>query len=91
MKHFARKPALIFVCLAAASLGMAGNAHARRSAVDDAPAANNGKKHAAAKPVRGKRVQFLSGSGETEKERGSRLKRECKGRVNAGACAGYTD
>ena len=36
-------------------------------------------------------IKFLPGSAETTKERTSRLKRECKGRVNAGACAGYTN
>jgi hypothetical protein len=30
-----------------------------------------------------------SGSGETPAERASRLKRECKGLPNAGACTGY--
>jgi hypothetical protein len=35
-------------------------------------------------------IKFLPGSEESAKERSSRLKRECKGRVNAGACAGYT-
>ena len=37
-----------------------------------------------------KKVQFLRGSEESVSERSNRLKRECKGRVNAGACAGYT-
>ena len=36
------------------------------------------------------RAKFDSGSGETKKERSARLSRECKGQVNAGACAGYT-
>lgn len=36
-------------------------------------------------------TKFLPGSQETRKERSERLKRECKGRVNAGACTGYTD
>lgn len=37
------------------------------------------------------RVQFLdSGSGETKAARERRLKRECKGRPNAGACLGFT-
>lgn len=31
------------------------------------------------------------GSSETPAERSARLKRECKGRPNAGACSGYTD
>ncbi len=35
-------------------------------------------------------TKFLPGSQETRKERSERLKRECKGRVNAGACEGYT-
>ncbi|MDP2257773.1 MAG: hypothetical protein Q8K05_17270 [Polaromonas sp.] len=36
------------------------------------------------------KVTFLRGSEETIGERSTRLKRECKGGVNAGACAGYT-
>lgn len=36
-------------------------------------------------------TKFMPGSEETRKERATRLKRECKGRVNAGACTGYTD
>jgi hypothetical protein len=35
-------------------------------------------------------TKFMPGSEETRKERATRLKRECKGRVNAGACEGYT-
>ncbi len=35
-------------------------------------------------------TKFLPGSQETRKERTERLRRECKGRVNAGACEGYT-
>jgi hypothetical protein len=30
------------------------------------------------------------GSGETPAQRSARLKRECKGRPDAGACSGYT-
>lgn len=36
------------------------------------------------------KVTFLPNSQETTGERNARLKRECKGRVNAGACAGFT-
>jgi len=36
-------------------------------------------------------VVLPGGSGETAAERSARLKRECKGRPNAGACTGYTD
>ena len=35
-------------------------------------------------------VPYDSSSGESRQERERRLLRECKGRVNAGACAGYT-
>lgn len=35
-------------------------------------------------------VRFLPGSAETAGERSRRLRRECRGQVNAGACAGYT-
>lgn len=89
MKHFTLKPAWTFLFVAAA---LVGNADARlpSSTAGDSPAAGKSKKHAAAKSARVSQIRFLPGSGETEKERSSRLKRECKGRVNAGACAGYT-
>jgi hypothetical protein len=48
-----------------------------------------GKKPAAAS--HGKIPKILPSSQETTKERSARLKRECKGRVNAGACEGYTE
>ena len=35
-------------------------------------------------------VKYDKGSAETTAERDRRLKRECKGRPNAGACLGYT-
>ncbi len=35
-------------------------------------------------------AKFMPGLQETKKERSSRLTRECKGQVNAGACTGYT-
>jgi hypothetical protein len=37
----------------------------------------------------GGKTTFDKGSGETTKERDTRLLRECKGRPNAGACLGY--
>jgi len=42
------------------------------------------------KPKAGAKAKFMSGSQETKQERSARLKRECKGGVDAGACAGYT-
>jgi len=42
------------------------------------------KKHGSKAP------KFIKDASETTSERDRRLLRECKGRVNAGACAGYT-
>ena len=38
----------------------------------------------------GSQVRILKDSSESTAERSRRLSRECKGGVNAGACAGYT-
>ncbi len=38
----------------------------------------------------GAKTKFMAGSQETKKERSTRLKRECKDGVDAGACTGYT-
>ena len=57
------------------------------------PAATGGNKKPAVKKKASKksvRSVFMKGSAETTAERNARLKRECKGAVNAGACAGYT-
>ena len=35
-------------------------------------------------------ASFIPGSAETTAQRNARLKRECKGGVNAGACTGHT-
>ena len=48
------------------------------------------KKTKKAKTSTGAKAKFVAGSQETKKERATRLKRECKGAVDAGACAGYT-
>jgi Mor family transcriptional regulator len=47
------------------------------------------KKEKKAKAKKGGGVSFYEGSGETRVERDKRLKRECKGRPNAGLCEGY--
>ena len=48
------------------------------------------KKSKKAKTTTGSKAKFLPGSQETNKQRASRLTRECKGAVDAGACTGYT-
>lgn len=65
--------------------GLMGGAQAAASADKAAPAAAQKKKTGASGQVR-----FLPGSEETTAERSRRLKRECRGQVNAGACAGHT-
>ena len=88
MKPIAMKPAWAVMLLAAALMG---GAHAKSRPADagDKPLSSKAKKKSA-KAGHGGQIKFLPGSGETAKERSSRLKRECKGRVNAGACEGYT-
>ena len=61
-------------------LGMTGN--------QSLAATKKTKKAVVTQP--GKSAKFIPGSRESAKERSTRLKRECKGRVNAGACEGYT-
>lgn len=53
----------------------------------DKPAATKVSK---VKKSGGKAPKFIKGGEETTAERDRRLLRECKGRVNAGACLGYT-
>lgn len=54
---------------------------------------NAGEKPAQVTTAKAKKpgkVKLVNGSGESTAERDRRLLRECKGRPNAGACAGYT-
>lgn len=85
MKHDVIKQGAAWMLMAVA-LGFGFQAQASSSNVGNKSAATK----AAKKPGASGQVKFLPGSAETTKERSSRLKRECKGRVNAGACAGYT-
>ena len=89
MKRLAIKPAWAVMLLAAALMGGA-QAKSPRADAGDKPASSKAKKKSA-KAGRVGQVKFLPGSAETTKERSTRLKRECKGRVNAGACEGYTN
>lgn len=91
MKKFVIKPTLAFMVVAALLMGSA-HAEAQPAEAGDQPAKTKPKKKAAKTAVTGQggKVKFMPGSGETAQERSTRLKRECKGRVNAGACEGYT-
>jgi hypothetical protein len=52
---------------------------------------SDAKKPAQKKTNRPPKVLSSPGSGETRAERTARLRRECKGMPNAGACTGMTD
>lgn len=82
------KTSLITAWLLAVAVGMGATGYVQSAEVLNPPTKSEGKKKL--KKSRGSRAKILSGSEETKKERDSRLKRECKGQVNAGACAGYT-
>ena len=72
-------------------IGLSGYANAQAPEVLNPPTKSEGKKKSKKpKASNGSKAKFDNGSGETQKQRDSRLKRECKGQVNAGACAGYT-
>ena len=76
-----------------ASLLLAGPAPAQSqgSVTVTAPAGDSGNARSAAKTrkIRTPRVPAPPEHGETRSERDQRLRRECKGRPNAGACEGY--
>lgn len=59
---------------------------AKKLAKERAP--TSGKERSEKKPT-GK-VKFIRGNEESVAQRSARLTRECKGRVNAGMCEGYT-
>ncbi len=85
---------LAAVLLAATAL-LGGHVQAQSQAAQDGvkPAkAKKSKKATASTGATnaGGKVKFISGSGETPGQRDARLKRECKGAVDAGACTGYT-
>lgn len=54
------------------------------------PQGSSSKRAAQKKASRPAKVSTSPGSGETPAERTARLRRECKGMPNAGACTGMT-
>ena len=86
MKNSVVKPFCTAICLGAMLIASAHAASASPASGDKPAASVKTKKKTGASG----QVRFLPGSAETLKERSSRLKRECQGQVNAGACAGYT-
>lgn len=84
------------MALLAAAVLLGGSTLAQSQPAQDAskPAKSKSKsKKTAAKsdaPSVGGKVKFIRGSEESPAQRSARLKRECKGGVDAGACSGYT-
>lgn len=88
-QNWMAKPAMALMVASALLLG--SNVHAQASDADKPAKAKTRKKEkAAAAGGQGAKAKFMPGSQETRSERIARLKRECKGAVNAGACEGYT-
>ena len=86
MKHITTAP--LWSLLLAAGM-LVGNAHAGSTNSEPTGVAHSAK--AKKKAHASGQTKFLPGSAETVKDRNNRLKRECKGQVNAGACSGYTN
>ena len=84
MKNFAFKPLQAILLVA---IFTAASVHASDLSYDSSgtPYAKVNKKSG-----RGGKIKSQPGSAETVRERSARLQRECRGAVNAGACAGYT-
>ena len=88
MKNAFNKPAM---ALMVAACMLMGSAYAQAPASGDQPTTAKARKKAAKNHApKGARAKFIQGSEETVAQRTARLKRECKGGVNAGACAGFT-
>ena len=82
--------AIVTATLGWSSAALSATTHAPNvSATTDGSKAKRVASRQKAKPTVNK-VEFLRGSEESVAERNRRLKRECKGGVNAGACAGHT-
>lgn len=78
----------LLMCLATVLLP-APPGHAAGAPASESAPAKKEKKPRTAKPAA--KLMAPEGSSETAAARSARLKRECKGRPNAGACTGYTD
>lgn len=89
MKIFFIKP--VMACFLAIAVVMGAGPTQAATALDEPVKVKSKKKPAKTRAARGATATFTpGGSQETVAQRTARLKRECKGAVNAGACQGYT-
>lgn len=89
MQKHVIKPVLALMVVVAL---MVSSAQAQSAVASEKPAKTKPQKKTVKATATGKSntVKFIPGSQESSYERSTRLKRECKGGVNAGACEGYT-
>ena len=93
MKLFFARP--VMACILVTGVAMSAFATPAAAAQDE-PVQVKSKSESKKKPAKTRPVQVATatfvpgGSQETVAQRSARLKRECKGAVNAGACEGYT-
>ena len=80
----------IAAACAVAAIMLAQTARAQALDLLNPPLQVQAKKKTTKQKSAGSKAKFLPSSQETTKERSARLKRECQGAVNAGACSGYT-
>lgn len=80
----------IAAACAVATIMLTQTARAQALDVLNPPVQVHAKKKSVKQKTAGNNAKFMPGSQETTKERSARLKRECQGAVNAGACSGYT-
>ena len=83
-------PSKLFWAVALSGFLVATGAQAQAPEVLNPPIKTAKKKSKKPKAEAGAKAKFIPGSQETKKERIARLKRECKGGVDAGACTGYS-
>lgn len=84
VRRFKRQMQAVLLCTSALALAAPAPAGAKTEPASQTSAAKvKKKKKSPAAP------KAASGSAETTAERSQRLKRECKGRPNAGACLGF--
>ncbi len=87
---------LLWGCVALAQSASSAEGRPQTPAAADASGPEKSAKKSSKKPSKKTSQKssapkvLPSGSGETPAERAARLKRECKGLPNAGACTGHT-
>lgn len=84
-------PSLAWVLMLGALPSLPAGAADSRPATATESVPEQGRKKPGKQASGSRSVVLPGGSGESPSARSARLKRECKGRPNAGACTGYTD